>query len=218
MDKPNITKECIKTITENRFFSMVDIQYAPGKHYFSTGRHKPEDIVAVKSSQEFKAMLPDAVTCFVIVKTKGAEPRLLLLKEFRYPTGQFLVSPPAGLMDPEDREAENPHFSTAVREIKEETGIDVKESDRLILVNPLAFSSPGMTDESNGLVCAVIDLDDTASITQDGAVGSECFDGFVMLTKENAKEMLTRGKDEDGIFYSIYTWSALMYFVSGMWE
>lgn len=217
MERPNITKDCIKTVTENRFFSLVDIQYAPGKHYFSTGRHKPDEIVAVKSTEEFKEMLPDAITCFVILKCKG-ESRLLLLKEFRYPTGQFLVSPPAGLVDPEDKDLPNPHFATAIREIKEETGIDVKDTDKLILVNPLAFSSPGMTDESNGLVCAVVELEDFSSLSEDGAVGSECFDGNMLLDKEQAKEMLKRGRDEGGIFYSIFTWAALMYFVSGMWE
>lgn len=218
MEKPNITKECLETVTENRFFSMVDIQYAQGKHYYTTSRHKPADIVAVKSDEEFKNMYADAVTCFVILKTAGEEPKLLLTREFRYPTGRFLTSPPAGLMDPEDKNSANPLFSTAVREIKEETGIDVKETDKLIEVSPLAFSSPGMTDESNALVCAVIDLADYSSLSQDGAEGSECFNGFIMLTKTEAKEMLLAGKDSDGIFYSIYTWAALMYFISGLWE
>ncbi|MCQ2520302.1 MAG: NUDIX hydrolase [Lachnospiraceae bacterium] len=218
MDKPNITKECLETVTENRFFSMVDIQYAPGKHYYTTSRHKPADIVAVKSDEEFKNMYADAVTCFVILKVTGDEPKLLLTKEFRYPTGRFLTSPPAGLMDPEDKSSGNPLFSTAVREIKEETGIDVKETDKLIEVSPLAFSSPGMTDESNALVCAVVELADYSSLSQDGAEGSECFDGFIMLTKTEAKDMLKAGRDREGIFYSIYTWASLIYFVSGLWE
>ena len=218
MQKPNITKECVKTVTENRFFSMVDIQYAPGRHYYTTGRHKPDEIVAIKSDSEFKKMLPDAVSCFVILKVKGEEPKLLFVREFRYPAGRFLIAPPAGLMDPEDKNTPNPLFSTAVREIFEETGIQVKDNDTLKVVNPLAFSSPGMTDESNALVCAVVELEDCSSLNQGGAEGSECFDGFVMLTMDEAKEMLLAGRDSDGYFYSMYTWAALMYFVSDLWQ
>lgn len=218
MKKPNITPDCIKPIFENKFMNMADIQYAEGRHYFNASRHKKEDMVVLKGIEEFKEMLPDAVTIFTIIKTPGEEPRLLFVKEYRYPVGQFLVAPPAGLMDPGDRDTAEPRFTTAIREIKEETGIDVKESDRLILVNPLAFSSPGMTDESNALVCAVIELDDLSSLSQAGAEGGECFDGFIMLTKEQAKETLRKGTDDNGVFYSMYTWAALMYFVSGMWE
>ena len=55
-------------------------------------------------------------------------------------------------------------------------------------------------------------------LTQEGAVGSEKFDGFVPVTKTDAEKLLKTGRDADGNFYSAYTWMALMYFVSGMWE
>jgi ADP-ribose pyrophosphatase len=86
------------------------------------------------------------------------------------------------------------------------------------VVNPLLFSSPGMTDESNALVLAVYDLPDLSQLNQDGAEGSELFDGFKLLTKEEAEALLRAGRDEDGTFYSVYTWTALTWFVSGLWE
>ena len=216
--KPIIRKENVKPLFESKFLRVFDLQYEEGKHYFDATRRPLENIVATKSDEEFKAMLPDAVTCVVILRIKGEEPKLLLTKEYRYPTGRFLLSPPAGLLDPEDAAESNPLLTAAKREILEETGIVVGESDSLSVISPLLFSSPGMTDESNALVCAVITLNDTSSLSQDGAVGSECFDGFMLLSAEEAKDILKAGCDPDGIFYSVYTWGALMYFISDLWR
>ena len=105
-----------------------------------------------------------------------------------------------------------------LREAKEETGLTLKENDKLFTINPLLFSSPGMTDESNALMCAVITLDDTMQLSQAGAVGSECFDGFELISKEDATALLKNGQDKNGIFYSVYTWAALMYFISDIWK
>lgn len=190
----------------------------PGKHYYNATRRSKDNVMAVKSSAEFRASLPDAVTCVVILNITGQEPKLLLHYEFRYPAGQFLLSPAAGLLDPEDAETENPVLATAKREIFEETGLSVKDTDKLFTINPLLFSTPGMTDESNALVCAVVRLEDTSSLSQAGAVGAECFNGFELLTKEEAKNLLQNGRDKEGIFYSVFTWAALMYFVSDMWK
>ena len=267
MEKPIIRKENIETLMESRFIKVFDLQYAPGKHYYDASRRPLDNLVAHKSDEEFKAMLPDAVSCFVILKIANDAPKLLTSYEYRYPAGQFLLSPPAGLIDPEDAQlvsvsaqlksgdsdansagaestqtalvdaestqpASDPYcahkntqrpqdaaiLSAAAREIHEETGLLVKETDDIFVVNPLLFSSPGMTDESNALACAVISVEDTSALSQTGAVGSELFAGFKLLSKEEAREILKQGCDEYGNYFSVYTWCALMYFVSGMWE
>ena len=141
-----------------------------------------------------------------------------LTREFRYPVGGYVLSVPAGLIDPEDEGNESPQLAAAAREIQEETGIVISGTDSLKLVNPLVFSTPGMTDESNALVCSVVHPTGEFRLTQEGAVGSEKFDGFVPVTKTDAEKLLKTGRDADGNFYSAYTWMALMYFVSGMWE
>lgn len=212
-----IKKENIKSLFDAKYIRVFDLQYEEGKHYFDATRRNIDNLVAAKSDEEFKRMLPDAVTCIVIVKIAGNEPKLLLSKEYRYPAGQFLLSPPAGLLDDEDAQAENPILSAAIRELKEETGIVPGPNDSLYVINPLLFSSPGMTDESNALACAVIHLDNTDGITQEGAVGSEQFNGFYLLSKGEAAEILKNGRDNDGLFYSVYTWAALMYFISDLW-
>ena len=216
--KPVILKENIEPLFDSKFIKVFDLQYEEGKHYYDATRRSLDRLAAIKSDSEFRAMLPDAVTCVVILKVKDEEPKLLLTKEYRYPAGQFLLSPPAGLLDPEDEAEKEPVLAAAKREIQEETGIQLSEQDTLSVINPLLFSSPGMTDESNALACAVIHLEDLSALSQDGAVGSECFDGFRLLSAAQAREILKAGKDQDGLFYSVYTWTALMYFISDLWR
>ncbi len=227
-----IPKEKTIPLFESKFIKVFDLQYEEGKHYYDATRRDRENLVATKSAEEFRTMLPDAVTCVVVVKGADGTPRLLLSKEYRYPAGQFLLNPPAGLLDPEDIDAGQENLSTADadasreaavlsaarREIQEETGLIVQDTDILYVFNPLLFSSPGMTDECNAFVCAVLDLDDPARLSQEGAVGSELFDGFELLTKEETRHFLETGRDREGFFYSLSTWVAMMYFVSGLWE
>ncbi len=159
----------------------------------------------------YRRMLPDAVTLVVILRGKDGEDRLLLAREFRYPAGQFLLSPPAGLLDPEDRDAPDPLLSCARRELKEETGLKVRPGDTLHILSPLLFSTPGLSDESNALVLAHL-RDTGAHIAASGASGSECFEGFCLLNREEARSMLRKGLDDRDMFYSVYTFAALSVF------
>ena len=214
-----ITKEQVETIIDKKFIRLFDLRYAEGRHYFDATRRGLDDLVAVKTEDEFRNMLPDAVSCVVIIDNDGEEEKLLLSYEYRYPAGRFLLSVPAGLVDKADKDAQNPLLETAKREIHEETGIVVDENrDELSVINPLLFSTPGMTDESNALVLVVLKNADLSALTQEGAEGQECFDGFVMLGKEEARRILKNGVDDKGHFYSVYTWAALMWFISDMWK
>ena len=215
-EKLKLTKDRVYNAYDSRFIKMFGLEYVAGKQYMNATRRDMDDLAALKCDEEFKEMLPDAVSCVVILN--GAEPKLLLTYEFRYPTGQYLLSVPAGLIDQSDKAEANPILSTAKRELKEETNIDLSEDDSIEIINPLLFSSPGMTDESNALVCVVISDEQRLHLSQEGAEGTECFDGFVTLTKDEAARILKQGTDDRGIFYSVYTWAALMHFVSGMWK
>lgn len=216
--KPIIKKENVETVYESRFIKVFDLQYAPGRHYFDATRHDRDNLTAIKTTEEFRAMLPDAVSCVLILKVSGQESLLCLNREYRFPAGQYLLSVPAGLLDLEDCEAEQPVFHAAVRELSEETGLVLQPQDAICMVNPLVFSTPGMTDESNALVQITLNRDTMPQLSQEGAVGGECFDGFVLLTKEEAAKLLRDGVDDQGIYYSVYTWMALMCFVTGLWE
>ncbi|MBQ3894002.1 MAG: NUDIX domain-containing protein [Clostridia bacterium] len=225
MNTPEITKKKIKTILNRRFVYCYDIEYAEGRHSYSVSRRKKNDLVAIMGEAEAKDFVPDAVTIFVIIKRDGREPVLLLDYEYRYPVGRYLLSPPAGLVDSKDIQAfsrpEDVIRETTRREVFEETGLVLDEKCEIKIVSPLLFTGPGMTDESNALAAVIADIgsDDLAGrLSQEGAEGTECFDGFVPVTKKEALEILKKSKDAKGNFFSVYTWCALMYFVSGMWE
>ena len=209
-----INKDHIEALYEARFLNMYDLQYAEGKHYFEVTRRGKENLVAKKSDAEFREMLPDAVTIAVVLHLSGNETRLLMSYEYRYPVGQFLLSPVAGLLDPDDRENDDPLVSAAIREIREETGLTVKESDKVYVLNPCAFSSPGMTDESNAFLCAEITLDNLDDLNQNGAEGSELFNGFELLDRKQAQEIFRTGRDKHGNFYSLAAWMVLSIFLS----
>ena len=213
MDR-KINRHPIETLYETRFLRCYDLQYAEGKHYYEASRREKSDLVAGKTDTEFRDMLPDAVTIAVVLHLPGDETRLLMSYEYRYPVGQFLLSPVAGLLDPEDRKSDNPLVNAAVREIREETGLTVKESDRVFVLNPCAFSTPGMTDESNAFLCAEITPDSLDDLNQDGAEGSELFDGFELLDRERAQQIFRTGRDEHGNFYSLAAWMVLSIFLS----
>ena len=108
MDRPILTKESVDSLYDARFLKLYDLRYRLGKHYYSASRCKIDELVALKSDDEFKSMLPDAVTIAVVLHLPEEKPKLLLSYEYRYPVGRFLLSPVAGLLDKEDREAEAP--------------------------------------------------------------------------------------------------------------
>lgn len=218
MNKPIITKECVRALYETKIINLYDLQYEEGRHYYNATRRAKEDIVATKSAEDYKVMPPDAVSCVLVLRHKGAEPRLLLSREYRYPAGQFLLSVPAGLIDEKELTREEAVKNAAIREIREETGLTVKETDRVEILSPFLFSSPGLTDESSAFVLVEAEVDDLNVLNQDGAVGSERFDGFVLLTKEEAERVLRQGYDDEGISYPMITWMALICFVSELWK
>lgn len=218
MNTPIITKDKVKTLFDNKYVKVFDLQYEEGKHYLDATRRPLDELTAIKSNDELRKMVPDAVSCVVILNLKGKEPLLCLTKEYRFPAGRFLLSVPAGLIDKADIENGDPLLTTAKREICEETGITIEESDKMSIISPLLFSTPGMTDESNAVVQVVLNRESMPKMSQAGAEGTECFDGFIMINKEEAIKTLKAGADKDGIYFSTYTWIALMTFVSGMWQ
>ena len=209
-----IDKHRIDTLCETKFLKFYDLQYAPGKHYYEASRRGKQELVVKLSDAEVKKMLPDAVTVAVVLHLPGGETRLLMSYEYRYPIGQFLLSPVAGLVDRADRECADPLVSAAIREIHEESGLQVKDSDKVYVLNPCAYCTPGMTDESNAFLCAELTLDNLNDLSQSGAEGTELFDGFELLDRPRAQAIYKSGRDEHGNFYSLATWAVLGIYLS----
>jgi ADP-ribose pyrophosphatase len=82
----------------------------------------------------------DAVVIVPILRMPDEPPRLVLVKEFRVPVGDYVLGFPAGLL-----EAGESVEDTVRREMLEETGMDVVQLKRL--TQPL-LSSSGLSDES----------------------------------------------------------------------
>lgn len=209
-------KEQIKSLFDSKFIKVVDIQYEEGRHYYNATRRNMDELVCLKSDEAFQNMVPDAVSIALILKMEDG-PKLYMSYEYRYPAGRYLLSPVAGLVDEEDKESDRPLCSAAIREIQEETGITVND-DRVFVVNPLVFSTPGMSDESNGIVCAIVENGKDVVFDQSGAVGSEKFAGYRLLSLEEAKQLLLQGRDEYGNFFPVYGLVVLQYFVSEQWK
>lgn len=216
-------------ILDKKFIKIYDLEIMPGKHYYSVTRREKGESFVTMSDEEAKSALPDAVTAFVIIDNDGEEPLMMMNYEFRYPVGRFLLSGPAGLIDRQDVENAaglgDPEerfrkivFGAAAREISEESGINSFDEARFILVDPLVFSTPGMSDESNALVCGVYKGVDLGSLNHNGAEGTEAFDGFSFLNKEEALAILRSGRDSFGNFFSVYTYCGLLYFISDLWK
>ncbi len=220
MKKENqiIDKNCVVPEYNSPYIKVFDLQYEQGKHYFDATRRNADQLLATKSTEEFKTMIPDAVSCAVILEINGQEPMLYLTKEYRYPTGRFLLSVPSGLIDEADKAFPHPAFHAAERELKEETGLSFdKNTDEMISVNPLLFCSPGMTDECTAFTKIVLHRDEMPLLQDQNGVGTEQFTDSMFVTKEKAREFLLKGTDESGIYYSAVTWIALMVFVSDLW-
>jgi ADP-ribose pyrophosphatase len=74
-----------------------------------------------------------------------ADPRILLLRQYRYAAQGFLYEIPAGRLE----DAEAPR-ACAARELREETGYDAGRLDPLLVM----FTTPGFTDEQIHLFIA----------------------------------------------------------------
>lgn len=194
----------VESLLSTPYLKMYDNQYQENKHYYIVSRRDKDDLIINKSMDEIMKVNPDGVGCVVIVNNE----KLLLNYEYRYPIGQKVLSVPAGLIEKDEDILES-----AVREIKEETGLDV---ERVEMINPLMFSSPGMTDESNGMVLAFVKDDN--SFSQDGCEESECFLGHCLLDKKEVIELLDKRCDSNGCLFSVYTLIAMLYFISDLWR
>ncbi len=210
-DRGPLLKET-RTLLKTPYINVYDLVYEDGLHYYDASRREKEDLAAYGGD-----VLPDAVGAFVILLGEDG-PRILLFHEYRYPAGRYVLSIPSGLIDEEDRKKADPVRSAVIRELKEETGIAVGADDDIRIVSPLVFNTPGMSDESTALVSCVIRDEKERWLSHAGAEGSERFEGFDLVTRQEAAEILAAGKDREGNPYPLVTWAALMFFMSDMWR
>ena len=110
---------------------------------------------------------------------RAPDPRLLLIRQFRHATGDYLWEIPAGRRDG----AETPEL-TAARELREETGYSCAELVRLTTI----WTTPGFTDEVIHLFLATGLTEGTTTHEAD-----EVLDVHV-VTWSAARAMMRRGE------------------------
>jgi ADP-ribose pyrophosphatase len=131
-----ILTDTLKKLSDLRWLNLFEVEYEHESgnrarwHFVS---RKPVPILTGAPVQ------PDAIFIVPILKTPQGD-RLVILKEFRVPLGDYEYTCPAGLI-----EAGEPIESTVRRELKEETGLDLTQ---ILAVGPPVVASAGMSDES----------------------------------------------------------------------
>lgn len=183
---------------QTRWLSLLERNYVnkngePSKHILASRKPEPP----------FAPEKPDAV---IIVSFY--EDKLVLTSEYRVCVGDREIGFPAGIIDQSDWDAcENEDdvigsasCRAAIREFKEETGLDFNPLE----VSPLLFSSAGMTNES----VVVVHGNSTGTISKDFMESSEDIESF-LLSHSELKDFLRENSDK---LFGKHAWGMLWSF------
>ncbi len=135
----------IQKLTDNPFLNLyhIDALTRSGEpfHYYFVSRNQ-EGRLKIKT----KELKPEGIVIYPIWRDNPE--KIVMIRQYRYPIGDYLYELPAGLVD----DGETPE-EAAVREMKEETGLDftVYHGGKSIYRRPF-FLGPGFTDETSGAV------------------------------------------------------------------
>ena len=164
--------------TENPFlnFYELDRESKTGKKgkYYVASRAKDESRLKLNTKKNH----PDGVIIYSLYGEK--QDKVVLVRQYRYSIDDYIYEFPAGLVE------ENEDYKeAAIREMKEETGLEFCP----IKVHPAyekpAFTSIGMTDESCGAVFGI----STGSVSQDYLEDTEEIE-VVLADREEVKRIL----------------------------
>ncbi len=143
----------IEKVTDNRFLNLyhMDVNDTKGKpfDYYFVSRNDTENL-KIKT----RKLDPEGIVIYAV--TKEPQPRLVLIKEYRYPLDDYIYALPAGLVDAGETTGE-----AAAREMVEETGYAFTEytGGAACFRRPFLMG-PGFTDEASSAVFGYVDLED----------------------------------------------------------
>ena len=131
--------------THHRFLNLfcMDVRHRNGEasEYYVASRAKSvTDLKAVTHRSE-----PDGVSIYSVYGEQ--KDRVVLVRQYRYPLGDYVYEFPAGLVEPGEAMTD-----AAVREFHEETGLHLKVVLADDMYTKPRFTTVGMTDEACGMV------------------------------------------------------------------
>lgn len=139
----------VKKLTDNRFLNLyqidaVDKRGAEFNYYFASRNDESHIKLRTKETK------PEGIVIYAV--TAEPRPRLVLIRQYRYPLDDYIYELPAGLVDPGETPAQ-----AAAREMKEETGLDFSEYTKgSPLFRRPFFMGPGFTDETSAAVYGTV--------------------------------------------------------------
>jgi ADP-ribose pyrophosphatase len=179
--------QSVKKITDLQYLNMFEIEYQDAE-----GRNRVWCFASRNDPPRYLAdgpIVPDAV---VIVPFHAGKNRLVIIREFRVPLGDYQYGFPAGLV--ENGETVE---TSAERELREETGLTLT---KWLKTSPPVYSSSGMTDES--IVMAYVECGGEPS--RQGNTASEDIE-TLMITPEEAAALCRN----ETIKLDVKTWLVL---------
>ena len=136
-------------LTDNAFLNLyhIDAVDCTGRDfdYYFASRNDGEHI-----KLRTKDLQPEGIVIYAV--TDEPQPRLVLIRQYRYPLDAYIYELPAGLVDAGETPGE-----AAAREMKEETGLDFTEytGGQARYRRPF-FMGPGFTDETSAAVFGTV--------------------------------------------------------------
>lgn len=145
--------------TQNRFLNMYELDTVRkngkrSKYFVSSRAEKAEDLKLATHVNK-----PDGVIIYAVTEDNS---KVLLVRQYRYPIDAYVYELPAGLVD----EGEN-FREAAIREVHEETGMDLHPIEADPMFEAPRFTTVGMTDESCALVYGYVTGELSAKYLED---------------------------------------------------
>lgn len=168
--------------TENPFVNLYELDRESktgqkGKYYVASRAKSEKDLKLVTGKNS-----PDGVVIYSLYGEK--QDKVILIRQYRYSLNDFVYEFPAGLV--EDGE---PYKEAAIREMKEETGLEFTPLTVNSAYEKPAFTTVGFTDES----CAIVFGTSTGEISKEFQEDTEEIE-VVLADREEVRRILKEEK------------------------
>lgn len=168
----------IKQLTHTPYVNLYSLKITnkKGAHgsYYMASRAKATDALKLKTREN----TPDGVIIYSVYGEQ--KDRVVLVRQYRYSIGDYIYEFPAGLVEPGED-----YHAAGVRELREETGLDLDLLSVDEMYEKPAFTTIGMTDES----CATIYGYASGEVTNRGQEDSEEIE-IVLADRQEVRRIL----------------------------